>query len=82
MTYETPHRILYYWFPHMQTTTTSTTTEAPGGIITFERRTDDFDEGNVDFNDFITESPERSSVEDEDSNENRLEKFNSVFKRR
>lgn len=62
------------WFPEMGTTTTA----APSVTTSTERN---FDEGTVDFNDFITESPELVSTEDEDSNENNLEKFNAVFRR-
>lgn len=63
------------WFPEMQTTTTT----APPAVTTSTER--NFDEGTVDFNDFITESAELVSTEEEDSNENNLEKFNAVFRR-
>lgn len=62
------------WFPKMQTTTA-----APPLVEASTQR--NFDEGAVDFNDFITESPDMVSTENEDSNENNLEKFNSIFKR-
>lgn len=62
------------WFPEMETTTTA----APPVTTSTARN---FDEGTVDFNDFITESAELVSTEDEDSNENNLEKFNAVFRR-
>lgn len=58
-----------------------TTSAAPSTLEATTKR--NFDEGAVDFNDFITESPDMvsSEGEDEDSNENNLEKFNSIFKR-
>lgn len=71
---------MYLWFPKLQTTTTSTTS-APDTDETFyiER---DFDEGNVDFNDSITESMEEiDSVEKEDSSVNTIDKFKAIFKR-
>lgn len=56
----------------------TTTVAAP--VTTSTQR--NFDDGTVDFNDFITESPELDvSAENENSNENNLEKFNAVFKR-
>lgn len=67
-------RILYLWFPKLETTTT--TTAAPE--TTSSERT--IDKGSVDFNDYITESLEADLSENEDSSENRIEKFNSVFR--
>lgn len=64
------------WFPELETTTATPTT-------TTESSTDSsmsVDEGNVDFNDFISESPELVSAEDEDSTD-RLKKFQKMFKR-
>lgn len=70
-------RIVSLWFPKLGTTTAAPpTTEA-----TLKESAERFDEGAVDFNDFITESPEMASDESEDSNENKLENFNAIFRR-
>lgn len=66
------HRILSLWFPKMQTTT-----ETPIETTSSERN---FDEGTVDFNDYITESFESDSAENEVSSENRMLKFNETFR--
>lgn len=71
------NRIVSLWFPKLGTTTTSTTTTTAAPDTSVER----FDEGTVDFNDFITESPDIASDESEDSNENKLEDFNAIFRR-
>lgn len=48
------NKILSLWFPSLQTTTTSTASP-------FFDTSNSSDEGAVDFNDFITESPNDSS---------------------
>lgn len=70
------------WFPQLETTTTSTTTES-GDISFIERNEDEnVDEGAVDFNDFITEPTDTKSTEkEEESNANKLDKFNAIFRR-
>jgi hypothetical protein len=70
------------WFPELQTTVAPVTTES---TKLSPESLEKFDEGSVDFNDFITESPDMISseiLELEDSNENRLEDFHSKFGRR
>lgn len=63
------------WFPKLYPTTTTPAPETSKILPPFE------DEGMIDFNDFISESPDLASTEEEDSNENNLEKFNKIFKR-
>ena len=69
-----------YWFPKLQTTTASSPTTEPS---TTQRN---YDEGTVDFNDFITEQSELISSENDDddndeSSNNNIDKFNAIFKR-
>ncbi|CRK89269.1 CLUMA_CG003028, isoform A [Clunio marinus] len=65
-------RIIEIWFPKLQTT------ESPPAVSSEE--TND-DEGNVDFNDYISESPIEQLEDENKSSENNIDKFNAMFKR-
>lgn len=72
------------WFPQLETTTAPAATTESGDILYIERNEDEnVDEGAVDFNDFIAEPMDTKSTEkeEEESNANKLDKFNAIFRR-
>jgi hypothetical protein len=67
-----PPRILDTWFPDLKTTTVAPDT----------KQNEIEDKKSLDFNDYITESSELETEENEESsNEKKLENFKAIFGR-